>query len=56
VIDPSVFIAPGAVVVGDVTIGADSSVWYNSIVRGDMEPITVGEQTNTYKASGVKRA
>ena len=45
-IDPSVFIAPGAVVVGDVTIGPGSSVWYNSVVRGDMEPIVIGEQTN----------
>jgi carbonic anhydrase/acetyltransferase-like protein (isoleucine patch superfamily) len=45
-IDASVFIAPGAVVVGDVTIGPESSVWYNSVVRGDMEPISVGKQTN----------
>ena len=46
VINSTAFIAPGAVVVGDVTIGADSSVWYHSVVRGDMAPISIGEQTN----------
>lgn len=46
VINESAFIAPGAVVVGDVTIGAESSVWYNSVVRGDMAPVSIGEQTN----------
>jgi len=46
VIDPSVFIAPGATVVGDVTIGKEASVWYHSVVRGDMEPISIGDQTN----------
>ena len=45
-IDPSVFIAPGATVVGDVTIGKEASVWYHSVVRGDMEPISIGAQTN----------
>lgn len=45
-IDASVFIAPGAVVVGDVNIGPESSVWYHSVVRGDMETITIGKQTN----------
>lgn len=45
-IDPTVFIAPGATVVGEVTIGEESSVWYNSVVRGDMEPISIGAQTN----------
>lgn len=45
-IDPTAFIAPGAAVLGDVTIGKESSVWYHSVVRGDMEPISIGEQTN----------
>lgn len=45
-IDPSAYIAPGAVVLGDVTLGADSSVWYNSVVRGDMAPISIGNETN----------
>lgn len=46
VIHTSAFIAPGAVVLGDVTIGADSSIWYHTVVRGDMAPISVGEKTN----------
>ena len=45
-IHPTAFIAPGATVVGDVTIGKESSVWYHSVIRGDMEPISIGEQTN----------
>ena len=45
-IHPSAFIAPGAVVLGDVSLGRDSSVWYNSVLRGDMAPITVGDETN----------
>ena len=45
-IDPTAFIAPGAAVLGDVTIGKESSVWYHSVIRGDMAPITIGEQTN----------
>lgn len=45
-IDPSAFIAPGAVVLGDVGIGAESSIWYQCVVRGDMAPIRVGAQTN----------
>jgi len=42
----SAFVAPGAVVVGDVTIGAHSSVWFNTVVRGDTAPVEVGEGTN----------
>ncbi|UCD23094.1 MAG: gamma carbonic anhydrase family protein [Gemmatimonadota bacterium] len=45
-IDPSVFIAPGAKVVGEVTIGPDSSIWYNSVVRGDLAPVSIGAETN----------
>jgi carbonic anhydrase/acetyltransferase-like protein (isoleucine patch superfamily) len=46
VIHPSAFIAPGAVVLGDVSLGRDASVWYHCVVRGDMAPITVGDETN----------
>lgn len=42
----SVYIAPGAVVVGDVTIGEESSVWFNAVLRGDVEAIKIGKQTN----------
>ncbi len=40
------FIAPGAVVVGDVTLGEQSSVWYNAVLRGDINRIVVGHHTN----------
>jgi carbonic anhydrase/acetyltransferase-like protein (isoleucine patch superfamily) len=46
IIDPTAYIAQGAVVLGDVQIGKDSSVWYNSVVRGDTDRITIGEATN----------
>ena len=36
------FIAPGAVIVGDVEIGPGSSVWFNAVLRGDVAPIRVG--------------
>lgn len=40
------WVAPGAVVVGDVTIGADSSIWYGAVVRGDVCPVTIGARSN----------
>jgi carbonic anhydrase/acetyltransferase-like protein (isoleucine patch superfamily) len=45
-IHPTTFIAPTAAVMGDVTIGAESSVWYGAVIRGDMAPIVIGSQTN----------
>jgi len=42
----SAFIAPTAVVVGDVVLGDESSVWYGSVLRGDVGPIRVGARTN----------
>ena len=45
-IDPSAFIAPGAVVLGDVTLGPHASVWFGCVLRGDMAPIVVGESSN----------
>lgn len=41
-----VYIAKGAVVLGDVTIGDHSSVWYNAVVRGDINRIVIGHHTN----------
>lgn len=41
-----VYIAPGAIIAGDVEIGAGSSVWFNVVLRGDTEPIRVGARTN----------
>nr|WP_297706062.1 gamma carbonic anhydrase family protein [uncultured Butyrivibrio sp.] len=45
-IDESVFIAPGAQIVGNVQIGKDSAVWYNAVVRGDSATVVVGKRTN----------
>ena len=42
----SVFIAQGAVIIGDVEIGEDSSVWYNVVIRGDVHEIRIGRRTN----------
>lgn len=42
----SVFIAPGAMIIGDVKIGEESSVWFNCVLRGDLEPIHIGCRTN----------
>ena len=40
------FVAPNATVLGDVTLGAHSSVWYGSVLRGDINSIEIGEGTN----------
>ena len=45
-IDPSAYIAPGAVVIGDVVISARASIWFNAVIRGDVEPIVIGEGSN----------
>jgi carbonic anhydrase/acetyltransferase-like protein (isoleucine patch superfamily) len=45
-IDPSVFVAAGAVIVGDVHIGAQSSVWFNAVIRADTDRVVIGERTN----------
>ena len=50
-IHPTAFIADDAVVIGDVEIGEDSSVWFGSIVRGDVNYIRIGNKTNIQDAS-----
>lgn len=45
-IDPTVFIADGVHIIGDVEIGKDSSVWFNTVIRGDVNFIRIGERTN----------
>jgi len=45
-VHPTVFIAENATIVGDVTIGPESSVWYGAVIRADTTPVTIGEQTN----------
>lgn len=45
-IHKSVFLAEGVRIIGDVEVGKNSSVWYNSVVRGDVHYIKIGEGTN----------
>ena len=45
-IHPSVFIAPGAMIIGDVTIGEDSGIWFNCVLRADIDRIEIGERSN----------
>ena len=45
-IDASVYMAPGATVIGDVTLEKNVSIWFNCVLRGDCEAITVGEDSN----------
>ncbi len=45
-IDPSAYVAPNTTIIGDVTIGRKSSVWFSSVARGDDNSIVVGDQTN----------
>lgn len=45
-VHPDCFIAPNAVIIGDVTIKSGASIWYGAVLRGDESNITVGEGTN----------
>ena len=45
-IDKNVFVAPGSYVVGDVKIGSKSNIWFNVVIRGDVEKIRIGKNTN----------
>ena len=45
-IDPSAFIAPGCRIIGDVEIGPDVSIWYNCVIRADVNQIRIGARTN----------
>ncbi len=45
-IHPSVFVVDSADVIGDVTIAAESSIWYQAVIRGDVNTIRIGERTN----------
>lgn len=52
-LDPTAWIAPGAVVVGSVRLGARSSVWFNSVMRGDSDRIELGDDSNVQDNSTV---
>ena len=45
-VPPSAFIAPGATLIGDVTLAKNTSVWFNCVLRGDCNAIIVGENSN----------
>lgn len=45
-IDPSAWIAPTAVLIGNVIVGPGASIWFGAVLRGDNEPITVGQGSN----------
>ncbi len=50
-LDGSVFIAPSACVIGDVQVGERSSLWFNVVVRGDVNFIRIGDRTNIQDGS-----
>ena len=45
-VDPTAFVAPTAVLIGDVTVEAGASVWFNAVLRGDYAPIVIREGAN----------
>jgi carbonic anhydrase/acetyltransferase-like protein (isoleucine patch superfamily) len=45
-VDPSAFVAPTAVLIGDVEVGPESSIWFGAVLRGDNGPIRVGARTS----------
>ncbi|MEY5027068.1 MAG: hypothetical protein RLZZ244_2596 [Verrucomicrobiota bacterium] len=45
-VSPSAFVAPGAVLVGDVTLESESSVWFQAVLRADLHTIHIGPQSN----------
>ena len=50
-IDETVFLASGSKIIGDVVIGKNSSVWYNTVIRGDVNYIRIGDLTNVQDCS-----
>ena len=50
-VDPSAFVAETAVIIGDVEMGPQSSVWYNCVVRGDVNRIRIGARSNVQDLS-----
>jgi carbonic anhydrase/acetyltransferase-like protein (isoleucine patch superfamily) len=50
-IDPTAFVAPGAVVVGNVRVSAEASLWFGVVVRGDSEAVVIGPQSNIQDGS-----
>jgi carbonic anhydrase/acetyltransferase-like protein (isoleucine patch superfamily) len=51
VVDPSAWLAPTATLVGDVTVGPRSSIWYSAVLRADQDAITLGARSNVQDGS-----
>ncbi|TDG17476.1 gamma carbonic anhydrase family protein [Paraburkholderia silviterrae] len=45
-VDPDAFVASGTRLIGEVTVGAQSSIWFNCVLRADVQKIVIGERTN----------
>ena len=52
-VDPTCYVASNATIIGQVTLARGASIWFNAVVRGDMAPITIGEDTNVQDLSMV---
>ena len=50
-VDPTAFVAPGAQLIGDIEIGPEASIWYNCVLRGDVNRIRIGARTNIQDGS-----
>ena len=50
-LDPSVWVAPNATIIGDVRLAVNVSIWWNAVLRGDNDPITIGEGSNIQDGS-----
>lgn len=50
-VSESVFLAEGVKLIGDIEVGAQSSIWYNVVLRGDLAPIHIGSKTNIQDGS-----
>jgi carbonic anhydrase/acetyltransferase-like protein (isoleucine patch superfamily) len=50
-VHPTAFVADGAKIIGDVTVGERSTVWFNTVLRGDIAPIRIGRETSIQDCS-----
>lgn len=55
-IHPSTFVAKNATVIGDVTIDEDCSIWFQSVLRGDVAPTTIGKRVNIQDLSMIHQS
>lgn len=52
-VHPSVFVAPGAYLIGDVAVGMESTIWFNAVLRGDEGPVKIGKRCSIQDNSTV---